>query len=97
MFVSGFPGFGDVAPQSFPKGEVFKVTPTKLGLGQDCILGAPGCPHYSVIDLSALTAPVTIEWSGRDSGFITDGADTIIFQRVDQIIPPRCMQDARAA
>ena len=35
--------------------------------------------------------PVAIDWSSPDCGSITDGADTIVFQGVDEIILPACM------
>ena len=68
------------------------VTPRYLGLGCDRIIGGPGGPHYRVIDLSQLKEPVTIHWCGRHSGSITDGADSLVFQGVEQIILPPCMR-----
>ena len=71
---------------------VFVLQPRLLGLGCDRIIGGVSGPSYKVIDLSLLDDPVAIDWSGPDSGSITDGADSIVFQGVDQIILPECMK-----
>jgi len=71
---------------------VFVLQPRLLGLGHDMIIGGVRGPHYEVIDLSLLDDPVVIHWSGPDSGSITDGADSIVFQGIDHIILPDCMK-----
>ena len=68
------------------------MTPRFLGLGCDRIIGGASGPHYRVIDLSLLSEPVVIQWSSRHSGSITDGADSLVFQGVEEIILPPCMQ-----
>ncbi|WP_161594575.1 hypothetical protein [Marimonas lutisalis] len=73
---------------------IYRLTPRCLGLGEDILIGGTTGPRYFVIDLSALIYPVLIEWSGPDCGVITDGADSIVFQGVDEIIVPPSMQTA---
>ena len=75
---------------------VFQVQPRLLGLGCDRLIGGASGPRYKVIDLSLLSEPVEIHWSGPDCGSITDGADTIVFQGVDRIILPECMKPCYA-
>ena len=70
---------------------VFVLTPRLLGVGEDTIIGGPSGRAYRKIDLSQLTHPVDIDWASPDCGSITDGADTIVFQGVDEIILPPCM------
>ncbi|MDU8929813.1 hypothetical protein RXV86_20695 [Alisedimentitalea sp. MJ-SS2] len=73
---------------------VFVLKPRLLGVGEDKIIGGPSGQSYQKIDLSQLTYPVDIDWSSPDCGSITDGADTIVFQGVDEIILPPCMREA---
>ena len=72
-------------------GDVFVVEPRHMGLGSDMIIGGACGPRYRVIDLSKLAEPVTIHWFGSDSGSITDCADSIVFQGVEEILLPSCM------
>lgn len=67
------------------------VVPAR-GFGRDVFVGGAGGQHYRVIDLSLLTHPVEIVWSGPDSGTITDGVDDLVFQGVEEIIEPDCMR-----
>ncbi|MDQ2088824.1 hypothetical protein [Marimonas arenosa] len=78
------------APQDVDR--VFVVVPSRLGIGEDMIIGGPCGPVYRKIDLSRLSDPVDIVWTGENSGLITDGADSIVFQGVDEIILPACMK-----
>ena len=73
------------------------VTPRFLGLGYDRIIGGTTGPRYRVIDLSLLSEPVSISWTGPQSGSITDGADSLVFQGVEEIILPACMRSAPRA
>lgn len=73
--------------------DVLIVTPRFLGLGEDRIIGGPCGPAFRAIDLSQLTHPVDIHWATPDSGSITDGVDSIVFQGVEEIILPGCMYD----
>ncbi|MCF3594062.1 hypothetical protein LZG00_08625 [Rhodobacteraceae bacterium LMO-12] len=75
-----------------PDEDHFVVTPRYLGLGCDMIIGGASGPSYRVIDLSLLEEPVVINWAGTHSGSITDGADSLVFHGVEQIILPPCMQ-----
>ena len=72
--------------------DVLVVTPRFLGLGSDRIIGGACGPRYRVIDLSLLSDPVVITWASRSSGSITDGADSLVFAGVEEIILPTCMQ-----
>lgn len=70
----------------------FIVKPKGLGLGEDCIIGGGSGPSYRRIDLRALSHPVDIQWVSNDSGIITDGADSIVFQGIEAILLPACMR-----
>ena len=72
--------------------DILLVTPRFLGLGSDRIIGGACGPRYRVIDLSLLSDPVIITWTSRCSGSITDGADSLVFAGVEEIILPTCMQ-----
>ncbi len=85
---------------SHEAGTVFTLQPRQLGLGADLLIGGPSGLPYSVIDLSRLTTPVDIIWERPGCGAITDGADSIVFQDVEEIILPAWMAgsgDARIA
>ncbi len=61
------------------------------GFGNDSITGGegttdPGDSDYDVIDLSALSGPVTVTYTGDEQGTITDGTDTITFTEIEHII-----------
>ena len=78
-------------------GQTYVVTPRRLGLGEDILIGGASGPKIRTIDLSQLSAPVTIQWNGDDCGAITDGADCIVFQGISEIILPECMATNRMA
>jgi Ca2+-binding RTX toxin-like protein len=61
------------------------------GFGNDSITGGegttdPGDTDNDVIDLSALTGPVTVTYTGDEAGWITDGTDTITFGQIERLI-----------
>jgi len=61
------------------------------GFGNDVITGGegttdPGDEDFDRIDLSALSGPVTVTYTGDEAGTITDGTDTITFSEIEQII-----------
>ncbi|WP_298843888.1 LamG-like jellyroll fold domain-containing protein [uncultured Roseobacter sp.] len=59
------------------------------GFGNDSITGGETTGSgndQDVIDLSAVTGPVTAIYSGDEAGTITDGTDTITFSEVEQLI-----------
>ncbi|MEO9576424.1 MAG: Hint domain-containing protein [Tateyamaria sp.] len=61
------------------------------GFGNDVITGGegvtdPGDRDYDTIDLSALSGPVTVTYTGDEAGTITDGSDTITFGEVERLI-----------
>ncbi|MEM6340412.1 MAG: Hint domain-containing protein, partial [Pseudomonadota bacterium] len=59
--------------------------------GNDVITGGetttdPSDEDFDTIDLSALTGPVTITYTGDEAGTITNGTDTITFSEIERII-----------
>jgi len=56
------------------------------GFGNDTILGGEGGTDDDTIDLSGLTGPVTVTYTGDEAGTITDGTDTITFSEIERII-----------
>lgn len=57
------------------------------GFGSDTVVGGEGAETVGdQIDLSGLTGPVTVDYTGAESGTITDGTDTITFSEIEQII-----------
>ncbi|KPN63705.1 Ca2+-binding protein, RTX toxin-related [Aliiroseovarius crassostreae] len=56
------------------------------GFGTDTILGGEGGIDSDTIDLSRVTAPVTVTYTGDEAGTITDGANTITFSGVENLI-----------
>ncbi|MEM8849382.1 MAG: Hint domain-containing protein, partial [Pseudomonadota bacterium] len=53
------------------------------GFGNDTIVGGAG---EDAIDLSALSGPVTVTYTGTDAGTITNGSDTITFSEVERLV-----------
>ncbi len=59
------------------------------GFGNDTIAGGEAVTtgtDYDTIDLSALTGPVTVTFTGSGAGTITDGTDTVTFSEIERII-----------
>ncbi|SDZ51296.1 Hemolysin-type calcium-binding repeat-containing protein [Jannaschia faecimaris] len=63
--------------------DTFVVTST---WGNDTINGGEGGNDVDVIDLSGLSGPVTVTYSGDEAGTITDGTSTITFSNVERLI-----------
>lgn len=60
-----------------------------FGLGNDSITGGETVTtgtDFDTLDLSTVTTGVTVDWTGPEAGTITDGADTINFSDIEQII-----------
>ncbi|MEO1328021.1 MAG: hypothetical protein AAFV47_15310, partial [Pseudomonadota bacterium] len=60
------------------------------GFGSDSITGGEGTTDPSDsdddrIDLSALSGPVTVTYSGDEAGAITDGTDTLSFAEIEAL------------
>lgn len=53
--------------------------------GNDTITGGEGGTDNDNIDLTALTGPVTVTYSGDEAGTITNGTDTITFSEIENI------------
>ncbi len=68
--------------------DVFTVTPSALGIGNDTIVGGETGSNFDTIELSALTAPVTITFNGDKSGTITYEGETITFSEIERLILP---------
>ncbi|PTX54193.1 Ca2+-binding RTX toxin-like protein [Litoreibacter ponti] len=58
---------------------------TTLG-GNDTITGGEGGTDDDVLDLSALTNPVTVTYSGAEAGTVTDGTDTVTFSQIERVV-----------
>ena len=56
------------------------------GFGNDTIRGGSGGDDNDVLDLSALTAGVTVTYTGYEAGTVTDGTDTLSFEDIERII-----------
>ncbi len=61
------------------------------GFGNDSITGGEGTTDssdrdYDTIDLSTMTGPVTVTFTGDEQGTITDGTDTISFTEIEHVI-----------
>ncbi|MEP4197732.1 MAG: Hint domain-containing protein [Aliishimia sp.] len=54
--------------------------------GNDTIIGGEGGIDTDVIDLSAVTGPVTVTYTGNEAGTITNGSDTINFSEIEKFI-----------
>ena len=78
-----FGGAGDDSLSGGSDGDTFVV---QDGFGNDTIEGGEGGDDADVIDLSGLTGPVTVTYTGDEAGTITDGADTITFSEIEQLI-----------
>ena len=61
------------------------------GEGNDTIIGGEGVTDgtdadYDTIDLSMMTGPVTVTYTGDEAGTITNGTDTITFSEIERLI-----------
>ncbi len=54
--------------------------------GHDTVSGGEGGDDFDTIDLSQLTAPVTVTYTADEAGTITDGTNTIDFTGIERII-----------
>ncbi|MEP6017263.1 MAG: Hint domain-containing protein [Paracoccaceae bacterium] len=55
------------------------------GFGNDVIIGGNSASDNDVLDLTALTGPVTVTYITEEDGTITDGSDTLSFDDVESI------------
>jgi Ca2+-binding RTX toxin-like protein len=56
------------------------------GAGNDTILGGEGGLDQDVINMSAMTAGVSVSFSGSDAGTISSGNDTITFSQIEALV-----------
>ncbi|GAB5430695.1 MAG: hypothetical protein EpisKO_00650 [Epibacterium sp.] len=54
--------------------------------GNDTIVGGEAGNDQDVVDLSYMTGPVTVTYTGPEAGTITDGTDTIQFSEIEELI-----------
>ena len=56
------------------------------GFGSDTIVGGEGGNDDDTLDLSALSGPVTVSYTGDEAGTVTDGADTLSFSEIERLV-----------
>ncbi|CTQ48841.1 Hint domain-containing protein [Jannaschia donghaensis] len=76
-------GAGDDNLSGGDDADTFIVTGT---FGNDTIVGGEGGDDTDTIDLSGLSGPVTVTYSGDEAGTITDGTSTIVFSGIERLI-----------
>lgn len=76
-------GDGDDSLSGGADADTFNVLGT---FGNDTIDGGESGDDADVIDLSGLTGPVTVTYTGDEAGTITDGANTIAFSNIETLI-----------
>ncbi|NIZ15113.1 Hint domain-containing protein [Phaeobacter sp. HF9A] len=53
--------------------------------GNDTIVGGEAGVDMDVIDMSGLTGPVSVTYTGDEAGFITDGTYTVTFSEIERL------------
>ena len=76
-------GTGDDVMQGEADADTFRI---EDNFGNDKIFGGEAGKDHDVIDLSYMTGPVTVTYTGYESGTITDGTDTIRFSEIEELI-----------
>jgi Ca2+-binding RTX toxin-like protein len=56
------------------------------GFGNDTIDGGSGGTDSDTLDLTGLTGPVTVTFTGAESGTVVSGADTISFSDIETVL-----------
>lgn len=54
--------------------------------GNDTIIGGEGGTDEDVLDLTAATEDVTVQFTGAESGTVTVGDDTIVFEEIETVL-----------
>ncbi len=66
--------------------DTFQVANTTGAFGDDTIIGGEGGVDEDTLDLSGMTAPLTVDYTGNESGTVTDGTSSISFSEIEDII-----------
>ena len=56
------------------------------GSGDDTVIGGEGGIDDDIIDLSALTGPVTVTYTDSEAGTLSDGTDSVTFSQIERVI-----------
>lgn len=56
------------------------------GFGNDTLYGGEAGNDFDTVDLSAVTTGVTVSYRGDEAGTITDGANNIKFQEIENLV-----------
>jgi len=76
-------GTGDDEMYGEADADTFRI---EDNFGNDTIVGGEAGDDQDIVDLSHMTGPVTVTYTGDESGFITDGNDTIQFSEIEQMV-----------
>ncbi|WP_299842085.1 Hint domain-containing protein [uncultured Roseovarius sp.] len=77
--------FGGTGDDSLSGGDDADIFFVEDGFGSDTIAGGEGGTDNDTIDLSNLSGPVTVTYSGDEAGTITDGTDTLSFSEIEKL------------
>ena len=56
------------------------------GFAGDTVTGGEGGTDFDVLDLSAVTSGVTVDWTAAEAGTVVSGADTLTFAEIERVI-----------
>ncbi len=77
---------GGAGADSMSGGEGQDTFVIEDGFGSDTIIGGETGVNRDTIDLSALTVPVTVTYTGDKAGTVTDGTSTLVFSEIENLI-----------
>jgi hypothetical protein len=80
MFLSGA---GDDSASGGSGQDLFLVDSTP---GNDTIVGGETGVDQDTLDISSFPGPITVVYTGDESGTVTDGTDTVTFNEIESII-----------
>lgn len=76
-------GTGDDEMYGEADADTFRI---EDNFGNDTIVGGEAGNDQDIVDLSYMTGPVTVTYTGNETGFITDGTDTIQFSEIEELV-----------